>query len=279
MLAIPKGQPRMLLDIGCGSGISGSVLSEKGHMWVGMDISKAMLDVASEREEVEGDLIHSDMGHGFGFRSGTFDGAVSVSALQWLCSAEKKSQNPYKRLNKFFSTLYASLIKGARCAFQFYPSGPEQVEMITSSAMRNGFTGGLIVDYPNSKKAKKYYLFLMAGYSEEIMNEARQVIMPQAKSGEEDSESSSEEDDDMSEDDEEEVASDSDASQGSGSEEEDEKIDVKGRKKKDFNQKKKNKLFVKKIAVGPQSNTNGIIKRRGNGKVKDRKWILRKKDR
>lgn len=149
--------------------------------------------------------------------------------------------------------------------------------MITSSAMRNGFTGGLIVDYPNSKKAKKYYLFLMAGYSEEIMNEARQVIMPQAKSGDGDSEDESS-DEDMS-DDEEEVASDSDASEGSGSEEEDEKIDVKGRKKKDFNQKKKNKLFVKKISVGPQSNTNGIIKRRGNGKVKDRKWILRKKDR
>ena len=171
-------------------------------MWLGMDISKAMLDVAADREEVEGDLIHSDMGHGFGFRSGTFDGAVSVSALQWLCSAEKKSQNPYKRLNKFFATLYASLIKGARCAFQFYPSGPEQVEMITSAAMKNGFTGGLIVDYPNSKKAKKFYLFLMAGYSEEIMNEARQVIMPEAKSGEEsDSDDNSEDDDeDMSED-------------------------------------------------------------------------------
>ena len=94
------------------------------------------------------------------------------------------------------------MIKGARCAFQFYPSGPEQVEMITSAAMKNGFTGGLIVDYPNSKKAKKFYLFLMAGYSEEIMNEARQVIMPEAKSGEEsDSDDSSEEDDeDMSED-------------------------------------------------------------------------------
>lgn len=90
MLAIPKGHPRLILDIGCGSGISGSVLSEKGHMWVGMDISKAMLDVASTREEVEGDLIHSDMGHGFGYRSGTFDGAISISALQWLCSAEKK---------------------------------------------------------------------------------------------------------------------------------------------------------------------------------------------
>lgn len=171
-------------------------------MWLGLDISKAMLEVASTRPEVEGDLIHTDMGHGFGFRPGTFDGAISISALQWLCSAEKKVQNPYKRLNKFFASLYACLIKGARCAFQFYPSGPEQVEMITSAAMRNGFTGGLIVDYPNSKKAKKYYLFLMAGYSEEIMNEARQVIMPQAKSGTGDSEEEDSSDDSEDEDDE-----------------------------------------------------------------------------
>ena len=56
-------------------------------MWIGLDISTAMLDVASERE-VEGDVIHSDMGHGFGFRAGMFDGAISISALQWLCSAE-----------------------------------------------------------------------------------------------------------------------------------------------------------------------------------------------
>jgi 18S rRNA (guanine1575-N7)-methyltransferase len=149
MLAIPEGSSRLLLDIGCGSGISGSVLSEYDHMWVGLDISKAMLNVAAERE-VEGDVIHSDMGHGFGFRPGTFDGAISISALQWLCSAEMKCQNPYKRLNKFFSSLYACLIKGARCAFQFYPSNPEQVEMITNAALKNGFTGGLIVDYPNS---------------------------------------------------------------------------------------------------------------------------------
>ena len=73
--------------------------------------------------------------------------------------------------------------------------------MITNAAMKNGFTGGLIIDYPNSKKAKKYYLFLMAGYSEEIMGEARSVIMPRAKTGDTDSEDSgseNEEDDDNS---------------------------------------------------------------------------------
>jgi len=72
-------------------------LTEHDHLWVGLDISKAMLNVAADRE-VDGDVIHADMGHGFGFRPGTFDGAISISALQWLCSAEMKCQNPYKRL-------------------------------------------------------------------------------------------------------------------------------------------------------------------------------------
>ena len=59
--------------------------------------------------------------------------------------------------------------------------------MITSSAMRNGFTGGLIVDFPNGKKAKKYFLFLMAGYSEEIIKEAEEaVFLPKARTDGED---------------------------------------------------------------------------------------------
>lgn len=43
ILAIPAGKERLILDIGAGTGISGSVLSEYGHMWVGTDISSGML--------------------------------------------------------------------------------------------------------------------------------------------------------------------------------------------------------------------------------------------
>ena len=32
-----------------------------------------------------------------------------------------------------------------------------QLELITAQAMKAGFTGGLVVDYPNSTKAKKYF--------------------------------------------------------------------------------------------------------------------------
>ena len=59
---------------------------------------------------MEGDLIHGDLGDGLPFRAGAFDGAISISALQWLCNADKRSHNPRKRLFKFFSTLFASLV-------------------------------------------------------------------------------------------------------------------------------------------------------------------------
>ncbi|XP_044479198.1 18S rRNA (guanine-N(7))-methyltransferase RID2-like, partial [Mangifera indica] len=62
LLALPDdGVPRLLLDIGCGSGLSGETLSENGHQWIGLDISPSMLDIALERE-VEGDLLLGDMG-------------------------------------------------------------------------------------------------------------------------------------------------------------------------------------------------------------------------
>lgn len=162
LLALPTDEPAMILDIGCGSGLSGEVLDEQGNMWIGIDISSAMLDVARERE-CEGGLVMGDMGHGMPFKAGTFDGAVSISALQWLCNADKTSHHPQKRLYTFFSTLFSCLTRSARAVFQFYPENGDQVEMITQQAMKAGFYGGLVVDYPNSSKMKKYFLVLMTG--------------------------------------------------------------------------------------------------------------------
>lgn len=112
---------------------------------------------------MEGDLVLADMGHGMPFKAGTFDGAVSISALQWLCNADKSWHNPVKRLYQFFTSLIACLTRSARAVFQFYPQNAEQIELIKSQAMRAGFYGGVVIDYPNSTKAKKHYLVLMTG--------------------------------------------------------------------------------------------------------------------
>jgi 18S rRNA (guanine1575-N7)-methyltransferase len=91
LLNLPPDEPAFLLDIGCGSGLSGEILDEQGYIWAGMDIAPSMLgewipprvwtaadlgiEVALERE-VEGDLFLQDIGQGLGFRPGSFDGAI-----------------------------------------------------------------------------------------------------------------------------------------------------------------------------------------------------------
>jgi 18S rRNA (guanine1575-N7)-methyltransferase len=62
----------------------------------------------------EGDLFHSDLGQGLYYRDGMFDGAISVSTLQWLCSCPEKCHNPWRRLHRFFESLFRCLKRGSR---------------------------------------------------------------------------------------------------------------------------------------------------------------------
>lgn len=123
---------------------------------------KINVDVALDRE-VDGDLLLSDMGDGLPFRPGSFDYAISVSAIQWLCNKDKTVHNPIQRLSRFFTSLYAILNTGGRAVFQFYPANESQKTLIMQQALRAGFTGGVLIDYPESKKKMKLYLVLTVG--------------------------------------------------------------------------------------------------------------------
>ncbi|KAK1225388.1 18S rRNA (guanine1575-N7)-methyltransferase [Marasmius sp. AFHP31] len=164
LLNLPPDEPAFLLDVGCGSGLSGEILTEEGYIWAGVDIAPSMLEVALERE-VEGDLFLQDIGQGFGFRPGSFDGAISISVIQWLLNAETShpTSSPPHRLTRFFTTLHAALKNPSRAVFQFYPSSDDQIQLITSIAQKAGFGGGIVVDYPNSNKARKVFLCLFVG--------------------------------------------------------------------------------------------------------------------
>jgi 18S rRNA (guanine1575-N7)-methyltransferase len=100
------------------------------------------------------------MGTGLPFRPATFDACISISALQWLCYSNSKAQNPRKRLLRFFSSLYTVLKRGGRAVLQFYPETADQAVLVSETATKVGFAGGVVIDYPNSAKAKKHYLVL-----------------------------------------------------------------------------------------------------------------------
>ena len=125
-----------------------------------------MLAVALDRE-TSGDLLLADMGQGVPFRAGTFDAAVSVSAVQWLCNAESSDVTPHGRLTRFFEGLYAALKRGGKAVLQFYPKNEKQREMITGAAVRSGFGAGLLEDDPETKN-HKVYLVLTVGSGGEL---------------------------------------------------------------------------------------------------------------
>lgn len=160
--------PSLILDVGCGSGLSGEILSqaspEQGgpHIWIGMDISPSMLDVALQRD-VEGDLFLADIGQGVPFRPGTFDAAISISAIQWLCNAETSEVSPEGRLRRFFDGLYASLRRGGRAVCQFYPKNDAQRSMISGAAIKAGFGAGILEDDPGTKNSKLYLVLTVGG--------------------------------------------------------------------------------------------------------------------
>ena len=167
LLNLPGG---LVLDIGCGSGLSSSMLAEHKFQCIGMDIAPGMLKLN------ENECMLADMGNGISFRPGSLDGIISISALQWLCTVQG-NQSPGKRLELLFNSCYMALRRGGKAIFQFYPMNDEQIRMITNSAMNSGFTGGLLVDYPNSTKAKKYFLCLFAGISRQ--QASQQMPTPQ----------------------------------------------------------------------------------------------------
>lgn len=160
LLDLPEGTPAIILDIGCGSGISCHILEEQGHTAVGLDISRDMLSL-----NTCDNIIEHDVGQGLPLAPGFFDGCISISALQWLCYSNSNAEQPYKRLLTFFQSLYSSLRPQARAVFQFYPENEHQLHIIEQTAIKAGFGGGTVIDFPNSTKAKKFYLTLHCGSS------------------------------------------------------------------------------------------------------------------
>ncbi len=61
LLNLPPDEPAFLLDIGCGSGLSGEILDEEGYNWIGVDVAPSMLGKSAF---LSGRLTYTDTGLG-----------------------------------------------------------------------------------------------------------------------------------------------------------------------------------------------------------------------
>ena len=160
-------QSRLLLDLGCGSGLSAASIEAAGHTWVGVDVAREMLllaagarggagatlsnrgppldahthDHASAPGARCGGLIQGDMAS-LPLRSRAFfDGAISVSTLQWLCEGRGAggkggidggggSGERVGALKRFFGRLRLTLKDDACAVFQWYPTPAQALQAL-----------------------------------------------------------------------------------------------------------------------------------------------------
>jgi SAM-dependent methyltransferase len=147
---------KLILDAGCGPGFVGMFLKEMGYKVVSLDlIPKFLLYYKlGEINPIAGDMIFPP------FKQHTFDGIISISALQWIYK-EKHNYQMEKNLTTLIKNFYTILNFGSKVIFQFYPKNDEIMEQIGFLIRRNtSFEGNFIIDSPDNPKKRKIFLIL-----------------------------------------------------------------------------------------------------------------------
>ena len=145
-----------ILDLGCGPGFTGLYLNEIGYRIVSVDL---LLDFLLYYDIKELNPLQGDISF-LAFRSQVFDAIISISALQWLCVNfdEKKTSDLIRKLAQ---DTYNVLKPHSKAIFQFYPKNNTIMQEVGSLFIETTqFSGGFIIDNPDSSKKRKIYLIL-----------------------------------------------------------------------------------------------------------------------
>ena len=93
-----------------------SLASRTGHNTLN---HRRAMHSTSDMPEARGQVLQADMAQGFPLRPSSIDGAISISAVQWLCHMP----NPEAALQRMFSSLYKCLKPRCRAVLQVYLTG------------------------------------------------------------------------------------------------------------------------------------------------------------
>ena len=143
-----------LLDIGMVCGFSTATLVALGYSAVGIDIHRGML---SYYDTLEFNPIESDFKY-LTFRPNSFDGALSISSVQWIFGIQN-SEDRKKTIQSFVLSLGIALKLDGKVVIQFYPRSDEQMKELGAEFIDSTlFEGTYVVDNPENPRKRKIYL-------------------------------------------------------------------------------------------------------------------------
>ncbi len=148
---------KLILDAGCGPGFASSYLHHHGFKLVSLDLISDFLNVydITEINPICGDMSFLP------FKPNTFDGIISISALQWIYREHRKKLDK-QRLIELVKSFYLVLKRNGIIIFQFYPKSTTILEEIGNIFVKHApFEGGYIIDNQNNPKKRKIFIKLI----------------------------------------------------------------------------------------------------------------------
>lgn len=146
----------LILDAGSGPGFASFYLRDLNFNVIALDLIPFFFKYYDLRDI---NPIVSDMCY-LPFRSNTFDGLISISALQWVYTDinDKRMTNNLTNLIKSF---FYVLKPNSKAIIQFYPKNTVLMNQIGKLIVNvSRFKGNFIIDNPNNPKKRKVFLKL-----------------------------------------------------------------------------------------------------------------------
>lgn len=145
----------LILDAGCGTGWSTEVIQEMGYRVIGFDISKSMLKIARRKGFK---VVLCDLRHLKCFKPNTFDGIISISALNFIAEGIRGYGNFLKVYRKVAKAFNEILKKKGRVVIEYYPQSEEELKASMKAFKLEGFSGGLQIEGYKTRKEQKFLI-------------------------------------------------------------------------------------------------------------------------
>jgi 18S rRNA (guanine1575-N7)-methyltransferase len=148
---------KLILDAGCGPGFASYYMLRKGLKLISLDLIDEFLKVyeMSNLNPINGDMCYSPI------RPNTFDGIVSISALQWIYR-DMYDFADNKKMIDLVKSFYSILKINGVVVIQFYPQNKKILDSIGNIFIKHApFKGSFIFDDVDSPRKRKIYLKLI----------------------------------------------------------------------------------------------------------------------
>lgn len=158
---LDRNSPRLVLDLGSGTGFSSEVLIEHGFRVIGIEILEDMLSLARKKystiDSKEVSFILSDINN-LPLREQSINHAISISAYNFIIHSARTEREKKMILTNTAKQIGNILKKDARFIIEFYPNDDTELDAFSKSFRNNDFEGFIIKEKENQRSGKTFLL-------------------------------------------------------------------------------------------------------------------------